>query len=129
MLIVLVVVTIGGEEVYPMLADCKPLAKLMHVPYFPVTPLPFPFNLIPLPVKIMICVWRPFKLKYPPEMADDENLVAEIANDIRNEIQAKVNDLLEMRTSPFKKWNMDKVKAYLEQTRSHSPHMEKHRHR
>jgi 1-acyl-sn-glycerol-3-phosphate acyltransferase len=126
------VVTIGGDEIYPLLGNVEPIAKFLHWPYFPITLLfPwffFPFNLIPLPIKIMICVWRPFKLKYPPEAAEDENLVAEIANDIQNDIQAKVNDLLEIRTSPFKRWNLDKVSAYLENTDSYSPHMEKHRH-
>ena len=124
------IVTIGGEEIYPLLGNIKPVAKLLNAPYFPLTPffpwLPFPFNAIPLPIQIMICVWRPFKLKYPPEAAADENLVAEIANDIQNDIQAKVNDLLEIRTSPFKRWNMDKVNAYLENTNSYSPQMEKH---
>jgi len=126
------VVTIGGEEIYPLLGNIKPIAKLMNWPYFPITPffpwLPFPFCAIPLPIKIMTCVWRPFKLKYPPEAADDENLVAEIVNDIQKDIQAKVNDLLEIRTSPFKKWTMDKVNAYLENTNSYSAYMEKHRH-
>jgi 1-acyl-sn-glycerol-3-phosphate acyltransferase len=117
------VVTIGGDEIYPLMGNIKPLAKLLKAPYFPVTP-----NLIPLPIKIMVCVWRPFKLKYPPEAAEDENLVAEIANAIRNDIQIKVNELLEIRTSPFKRWNMDKVNAYLENTKSYSPHMDKHRH-
>lgn len=126
------VVTIGGEEIYPLLGNIKPLAKLLKAPYFPVTPffpwLPPPFCLIPLPTKIMTCVWRPFKLKYPPEAAEDEKLIDEITNDIRNDIQAKVNDLLEIRTSPFKRWNMDKVHAYLENTNSYSAHTEKHRH-
>ncbi len=126
------VVTIGGDEIYPLLGNIRPLAKLLNAPYFPVTPffplLPFPFNIVPLPIKIMSSVWRPFKLKYPPAAAEDEDLVSEIANDIRNDIQAKVDDLLEIRTSPFKRWNMDKVNAYLEQTKSHWPHMEKHRH-
>lgn len=126
------IVTIGGDEIYPLLGNIKPIAKLIKAPYFPMTPffpwLPPPFSLIPLPIKIMICVWRPFKLKYPPEAAEDENLVAEIANDIRSDIQAKVNDLLEIRTSPFRRWNMEKVNAYLENTKSYSPNMEKHRH-
>jgi 1-acyl-sn-glycerol-3-phosphate acyltransferase len=124
------IVTIGGDEIYPNLGNIKPIAKLLNAPYFPMTPffpwLPFPFNAIPLPIKIMICVWRPFTLKYPSEAAEDENLVAEIANDIRNDIQAKVNDLLEIRTSPFRSWNMDKVNAYLKNTDSYPPHMEKH---
>jgi hypothetical protein len=99
-------------------------------PYFPITPffpwLPFPFYAIPLPTKIMICVWSSFKLKYPPEAAEDEKLVAEIADDIQNGLQAKVNDLLEIRTSPFANWNMEKVNTYLENTNSYSADMEKH---
>ena len=125
------IVTIGGDEIYPLLGNIKPLAKLINAPYFPVTPffpwLPFPFNIMPLPIKILIVVWRPFRLKYTPEVADDETLVGEITNDIHNEIQGKVDDLLEIRTSPFKRWNIDKVNAYLENTKSYSPHMEKHR--
>lgn len=125
------IVTIGGDEIYPLLGNIKPLAKLLHAPYFPVTPLfpwlPPPLSMIPLPVKIMISVWRPFKLKYEPPAAEDASLVEEIVNDIQIDIQAKVNDLLEIRTSPFKRWNMDKVHAYLEQTKSYSPHVEKHR--
>lgn len=119
------VVTIGGDEIYPMLGNIKPLAKLLRAPYFPVTPN-FPF--LPLPVRIMISVWRPFRLKYPPEAADDENLVAEIVNDIQTDIQAKVDDLLAIRSGPFTRWNMDKVNAYLEQSKSYSPQMEKHLH-
>jgi len=126
------VVTIGGEEIYPLFRNIRSIAKLLHWPYFPLTPffpwLPFPFCFIPLPSRIMMCVWRPFKLKYPPEAAEDVKLVAEIADDIRNDIQAKVNDLLALRTGPFKNWDMDKVNAYLQSTSSYSPSMDKHRH-
>lgn len=125
------VVTIGGDEIYPLLGNIKPIAKLLKAPYFPMTPffpwLPFPLSAIPLPIKIMICIWRPFKLKYPPEAAENEDLVTEIVNDIQNDLQAKVNGLLKIRTSPFKRWNMKKVNAYLENTASYSPQMEKHR--
>jgi 1-acyl-sn-glycerol-3-phosphate acyltransferase len=125
------VVTIGGDEIYPIFANFKTLARLIDWPYYPLTPffpwLPFPLNAIPLPVKIMVAVWPPFKLKYPSEAAEDEHLVGEIANDIQNDIQAKVTALLEMRTSPLSTWNMDKVNAYLEQTKSYSPQFEKHR--
>lgn len=124
------VVTIGGEEIYPLLANIKPLAKVIKAPYFPVTPffpwLPFPFGVMPLPIKIMICVWRPYKLKYPPASAGDEGLVEEIVSDIQNDLQAKVKDLLAIRTSPFTRMNMDKVNDYLENTSSFSPEMEKH---
>ncbi len=125
------VATIGGDEIYPMFANFEALAKMIDWPYYPLTPffpwLPFPLNAVPMPVKIMIAVWPPFKLKYPTEAANDEKLVAEIANDIQGDIQAKVTDLLAMRTSPFAKWDMEKVNAYLEQTKSYSPHMDQHR--
>lgn len=124
------VVTIGGDEIYPMLANIKPLAKVMNAPYFPITPfwpwLPFPFNFVPLPVRIMTCVWRPFHLKYPPEAAGDIDLMKKIADDIQSDIQCKVNDLLAIRTSPFKKWNMDQVNEYLASTDSYSPGMKVH---
>jgi 1-acyl-sn-glycerol-3-phosphate acyltransferase len=116
------VVTIGGEEVYPILANIESLAKLLKLPYFPLTPLfpwlPFPFYSIPMPAKILMCVWPQFKLKYPPEAANDEALVAEIASDIRIDVQAKVDDLLALRTSPFSSWNMNAVNAYLKSSGS-----------
>jgi 1-acyl-sn-glycerol-3-phosphate acyltransferase len=125
------VVTIGGEETYPLLANIKPLAKLLHAPYFPVTPffplLPLPLSAIPLPVRILICVWQPFKLKYAPEAANDEALVREIANDIRNAAQSRVNELLEIRTSPFADWDMNQVNAYLRKTEFCSADVNKHR--
>ncbi|OOK75952.1 putative acyltransferase [Mycobacterium kansasii] len=33
---------VGSEEIYPMLGDVKPLARLLGLPYFPITPL-FPW--------------------------------------------------------------------------------------
>lgn len=116
------VVTIGGEEIYPLLANIKPLAKLIKAPYFPVTPFfpffPFPFNVIPIPVRIMMCVWPSYRLPYPPEAAEDEDLVAAITTQIQNDLQVKVNDLLDIRTGPFSSWDMERVNAYLENTES-----------
>ena len=45
---------VGSEEIYPMIADVKLLARLFGLPYFPITPLfPLagPVGLIPLPSK------------------------------------------------------------------------------
>lgn len=118
------IVTIGGDEIYPMLANLKPLAKFLRFPYFPITPffpwLPFPLNLMPLPVKIMICIWPAFRLPYPPEAANDDELVAKITNDIRADLQAKVSDLLAMRTSRFRAWNIARVSEYLSATKAYS---------
>ena len=45
---------VGSEEIYPMIADVKLLARLFGLPYFPITPL-FPLagpaGLMPLPSK------------------------------------------------------------------------------
>src|SRR6202035_3237015 len=47
---------VGSEEIYPMIADIRTLAKMIGMPYFPITPTwPWlgPLGLIPLPSK-----WR-----------------------------------------------------------------------
>jgi 1-acyl-sn-glycerol-3-phosphate acyltransferase len=125
------VVTIGGDEIYPLLANFKPLAKLLHAPYFPITPFfpftPFPVCVMPLPVKILMCVWPSFKLRYAPEEANNEELVNEIAADIREDTQSKINDLLKIRKSPFAQWDMETVNAYLKKTDFCSSRMDKHR--
>lgn len=111
------VITIGGDEIYPLLANLKPVAKLMGAPYWPVTPfyplLPFPFNAIPLPVKLLIYVGKPFKLDYDPDNAEDFNLTTQIALNIRQDIQRQIDDLLQMRKSPFARWDVEKVEDYI----------------
>ncbi|MGV7750359.1 hypothetical protein PJM50_29345, partial [Mycobacterium kansasii] len=45
---------VGAEEIYPMLADVKPVARLLGLPYAPITPLfPWlgPLGMVPLPSK------------------------------------------------------------------------------
>jgi|AGTN01.2.fsa_nt_gi 1-acyl-sn-glycerol-3-phosphate acyltransferase len=110
------VTTVGGDEIYPLLANLKPVAKLMGAPYWPVTPfyplLPFPVSAIPLPIKMLICVGKPFDLGYPPEKAEDHEFIEGIAKRIQKDIQMELNDLLKMRRSPFKKWDKDAVEAY-----------------
>src|SRR6202140_5277268 len=70
---------IGSEESYPMVADLAPVARLLGLPAFPVTPFcPWlgPLGLIPLPSK-----WRtPFHTPIPvadnpPEAGDAQNRV------------------------------------------------------
>lgn len=124
------VVTIGGDEIYPLLGNLELLAKLLHAPYFPVTPffplLPFPFSMIPLPVRILITVGRPLKLRYPAIVAENEDVVAEVASDIRSYIQTRVDDLLEIRTGPFRTWDMNAVNEYLEKSDSRSHALQRH---
>ena len=53
---------VGSEEIYPMLADVRLLARLFGLPYFPITPL-FPLagpaGLVPLPSKWHIAFGEP----------------------------------------------------------------------
>ena len=47
---------VGAEEIYPMIADLKPLAQLLGIPYFPVTPLfPLlgPLGMVPFGVQVV----------------------------------------------------------------------------
>lgn len=110
------VTTVGGDEIYPLIGNWKLGAKLMGAPYWPVTPffpwLPFPISAIPIPIKMLICVGKPFELDYPPEKAEDHEFIEGIAKRIQRDIQNEINDLLKIRRSPFKKWDIDEVRAY-----------------
>jgi 1-acyl-sn-glycerol-3-phosphate acyltransferase len=46
---------VGSEEIYPMVADVKLLARVLGMPYFPITPL-FP---LAGPVQVAHRLWRP----------------------------------------------------------------------
>ncbi len=112
------ITTVGGDEIYPLLGNLKPVAKMMGAPYWPITPfypwLPFPLNAVPLPIKLLICIGKPIDLGYPPEKAEDHELLESIARKIQNDIQNELDGLLALRKSPFRKWNAEKVKGFLE---------------
>ena len=79
------VAIVGGEEIYPMLADIKPLARLLKLPYFPVTPT-FPW---PSPTAHLV------------DSADDPLVVFNLADQVRETIQQTLHELLERRPDPF----------------------------
>ncbi|HEY9712316.1 MAG TPA: lysophospholipid acyltransferase family protein [Chroococcales cyanobacterium] len=105
------VATVGGDEIYPNLANVKELARLLKLPFFPLTMsfpwLPFPLMFIPLPVRWHIHVHEPIKLDYPPEKADDRKLVLSIAREIQYDIQRDLNRLLRERKSTYTGWDTD----------------------
>ncbi len=102
------ITTIGGDEIYPLLGNFRSLARAIGAPYFPVTAsfpwLPFPANIIPLPIKFLIKIGKPIYLDYPKERAADRRLRLQIARDFQYEIQKEVNGLLKQRKSPFVDW-------------------------
>ena len=98
------VAIVGAEEIYPMLADLKPLARLLGMPYFPVTPtFPWlgPLGLVPLPSKWLIQFCPPIPTAHLTEHADDPMVVYNLADQVRETIQATLHKLLEKRPDPF----------------------------
>jgi 1-acyl-sn-glycerol-3-phosphate acyltransferase len=96
---------VGAEEIYPMIADIKPLARLFGAPYFPVTPLfPLlgPLGLIPLPSKWYIEFGEPIATdSYEPGCAEDPMLVVQLTAQVRKTIQQTLYRLLPRRRNPF----------------------------
>jgi 1-acyl-sn-glycerol-3-phosphate acyltransferase len=96
---------VGSEEIYPMIGDLGPVAKFFGLPYFPVTPFwPWlgPLGMIPLPSKWRIQFHPAIHVEdYPPEAADDQNLVMALADEVRETIQQGIYDNLKLRRGAF----------------------------
>ncbi len=96
---------VGAEEIYPMLANIKPLARAMGLPYFPVTPtfpLLGPLGAIPLPSKWLIEFGEPIPTDQLPDgAAEDPMVVFNLADRVRETIQQSLYRLLLRRGHPF----------------------------
>jgi 1-acyl-sn-glycerol-3-phosphate acyltransferase len=96
---------VGAEETYPMIGDIKPLARLLGLPYFPVTPtfpLLGPLGAVPLPSKWLIAFGPPIDLDgYGPEAAEDPMVVFDLADQVRERIQTSIYQLLQQRPHAF----------------------------
>lgn len=96
---------VGSEEIYPMLADVKLLARLFGLPYFPITPL-FPLagpaGLVPLPSKWHIAFGEPIATAdYETADADDPMVTFELTDQVRETIQQTLYRLLAGRRNMF----------------------------
>ncbi len=96
---------VGSEEIYPMMADVKLLARLLGLPYFPVTPLfPLagPLGLVPLPSKWHIQFGEPIEtVDYDESAADDPMITFELTDQVRETIQHTLYRLLAGRRNMF----------------------------
>ncbi len=97
---------VGAEEIYPKIADLRTLARLLGLPYLPVTPtfpLLGPLGLVPLPSKWLIEFGEPIETAHlgGPEAADDPMLVFDLTDRVRETIQATLYALLMQRRSTF----------------------------
>lgn len=81
---------LGAEESHVNLARLKLgfLGKIV---------LPLPLNMIPLPSKWKIIFMKPILLPYKKEMVADSELMREIAEDIRDKMQDRLNKELKKR--------------------------------
>jgi 1-acyl-sn-glycerol-3-phosphate acyltransferase len=96
---------VGSEEIYPMIADVKLLARLLGVPYFPITPLfPLagPVGLVPLPSKWYIQFGEPISTAdYDDAAAEDPMVTFELTDQVRETIQQTLYQLLANRRNMF----------------------------
>lgn len=96
---------VGAEEIFPMIGNARPLARLFGFPYFPITPL-FPWlgllGMIPLPSKWLIGFAEPIATdRLDSGAADDPATVFEVSDQVRETIQQMLYKLLLERGEPF----------------------------
>ncbi len=95
---------LGCDTATPVIADCKPLARLLGLPAYPITPffplLPFPASLITLPVKWDMTILKPHPERIQPG-EDREQAAKRIAAFTEGEVQAELNRLIRSRIRPL----------------------------
>jgi 1-acyl-sn-glycerol-3-phosphate acyltransferase len=96
---------VGAEEIYPMIGNAAPLARMLHIPYFPLTPLfPWlgPIGAIPLPSNWVIEFCPPVPTHgYATRGPADQDAIAELGGRVRDTIQHKLNQLVIDRGPAF----------------------------
>jgi 1-acyl-sn-glycerol-3-phosphate acyltransferase len=96
---------VGAEETYPIIGNVPSLARLLGLPYLPITPffpLLGPLGAIPLPSKWLIEFGTPVLTDgYDAGAAEDPMLVFDLTDQIRQSIQQTLYSLLVQRRSIF----------------------------
>lgn len=97
---------VGAEEIYPLVGNIPSLARLLGVPYIPITPffpLLGPLGLVPLPSKWLLEFGEPIRTdEYDAGAAEDPMLVFNVTDQVRETIQQTLYSLLMQRESVFK---------------------------
>ena len=86
---------LGAEETHINLTQLK------FTKYLRGLVLPLPLNVIPLPARWRIVFLKPITLPFKPSAANDRELVAELASEIREEMQARISEELSKRKSIY----------------------------
>jgi 1-acyl-sn-glycerol-3-phosphate acyltransferase len=94
---------VGSEEIHPMIGNARTLARVLNLPYFPITPtFPWlgPLGLVPLPSKWYLEFGEPVRTDgYGPDAVDDPALLFELTDRVRETIQNTLYRLLVQRRS------------------------------
>jgi 1-acyl-sn-glycerol-3-phosphate acyltransferase len=97
---------VGAEEIYPLVANLPSLARVLGLPYIPITPLfPWlgPLGLVPLPSKWLLEFGEPIRTdEFDAGAADDPMLVFNVTDEVRETIQSTLYSLLMQRQSVFR---------------------------
>ncbi|RYB93589.1 glycerol acyltransferase [Nocardioides oleivorans] len=96
---------VGAEEIYPLVGNVPSLARLLGVPYIPITPFfPWlgPLGMVPLPSKWILEFGEPIRTDaYDAAEAEDPMLVFNVTDQVRETIQHTLFDLLRDRDGVF----------------------------
>jgi 1-acyl-sn-glycerol-3-phosphate acyltransferase len=97
---------VGAEEIYPLVGNVPSLARLLGLPYIPITPffpLLGPLGLVPLPSKWLLEFGEPIRTdELERGAADDPMLVFNVTDQVRETIQQTLYSLLMQRQSVFR---------------------------
>lgn len=87
---------IGGEEMCPSFSRMKPLARLLGVPYAPLTPTLVP---LPLPTKVHILFGEP--LMFEGTGHEEDDVVLPMVREVERRVRALIDQGLEQREGVF----------------------------
>jgi len=97
---------VGAEEIYPLVGNMPTLARLLNIPYMPITPLfPWlgPLGLVPLPSKWLLEFGEPIRTdELEAGAADDPMLIFNLTDQVRESIQQTLYRLLMRRESVWR---------------------------
>lgn len=97
---------VGAEEIYPLVGNLPGLARVLGIPYIPITPFfPWlgPLGLVPLPSKWLLEFGEPIRTdEFDAGGADDPMLVFDVTDQVRETIQSTLYSLLMQRESVFR---------------------------
>lgn len=97
---------VGAEEIYPLVGNIPALARVLGLPYLPITPffpLLGPLGAIPLPSKWLMEFGEPIRTdEYDADAVEDPMLVFNVTDQVREAIQQTIYSLLMQRQSVFR---------------------------